>query len=177
MILRNDIIEIGRYNKPHGVNGEISASLDVDIDVLDEFSCLISDIDGIFVPFFVDAMRSKSSSTVLLSIEGVTSEVKATLLVNKEIYVLKSEYEKLSDDDDCDEMPIDFFIGFGVVTHDGHQVGTIVDVDDTTINVLFVVESPMGEEVAIPAANELITNLDFDSKTIEMSLPVGLLDL
>jgi len=177
MILRDDIIEIGRYNKPHGVNGEISASLDVDIDVLGEFSCLISDIDGIYVPFFVEAMRTKSVSTALLTIDGIANEDQAVLLVNKDIYVLKSEYEKLSDDEDCDEMPIDYFIGFKMTTDEGEDVGTIVDVDDTTENVLFIVERPDGDEVSVPAADELITDLDLDGKRIEMSLPAGLLEL
>jgi len=177
MILRDDIIEIGRYNKPHGVNGEISASLDVDIDVLGEFSCLICDIDGIYVPFFVEAMRTKSVSTALLTIDGIANEDQAVLLVNKDIYVLKSEYEKLSDDEDCDEMPIDYFIGFKMTTDEGEDVGTIVDVDDTTENVLFIVERPDGDEVSVPAADELITDLDLDGKRIEMSLPAGLLEL
>lgn len=177
MILRDDIIEIGRYNKPHGVSGEISASLDVDIDVLGEFSCLISDIDGIFVPFFVEAMRTKSVSTALLTIDGIANEDQAALLVNKDIYVLKSEYEKLSDDEDCDEMPIDYFIGFKMTTDEGEVVGDIVDVDDSTENVLFIVERPDGNEVSVPAADELITNLDLDGKTIEMALPMGLLEL
>ncbi len=177
MILRDDIIEIGCYNKPHGVNGEISATLDVDIDLLDSFSCLISDIDGIFVPFFVEKKRPKGASTALLTIDGITSEVQAALLVNKDIHVLKSEYEKLSDDEDCDELPIDFFIGFELTASDGTQVGTIVDVDDATENVLFIVERPDGDEIPVPAADELIVALDVEARTIEMDLPQGLLEL
>ena len=59
MILRDELIAIGRYNKPHGVAGEISATIDVDIDTLKELSCLVSDIDGIFVPFFVNSCRPR----------------------------------------------------------------------------------------------------------------------
>ncbi len=176
MIVRDDIIVIGHYNKPHGVNGEISASVDVDVDVLDGFSCLISDIDGIFVPFFVESRRSKSSSTVLLTIDGIASDDRAALLVNKDIYVLKSEYEQLSDDEDCDELPIDYFIGFEL--RDGDEVvGSIVDIEDSTENVLFVVERPGGDEVAVPAADDLITHLDLEGKVIGMALPAGLLEL
>ena len=71
MILRDELIAIGRYNKPHGVAGEISATIDVDIDTLKELSCLVSDIDGIFVPFFVNSCRPKSQETVLLTIDGM----------------------------------------------------------------------------------------------------------
>ena len=94
MITRDALIKIGRYNKPHGVNGEISATLDVDTEVLTHFSCLVSDIDGIFVPFFVTGSRDKSAQVTLLSIDGVTSDEQASMLVNKDIFVLRREYEK-----------------------------------------------------------------------------------
>lgn len=177
MILRDDIIDIGRYNKPHGVNGEISATLDVDIEVLDGFSCLISDIDGIFVPFFVEGMRSKGASTALVTIDGIGDENQAAMLVNKDIYVLKSEYEQLSEEQDCDELPIDYFIGFEVKDSHAGDIGTIVDVDDTTDNVLFIVERADGNEVYLPAADELIVDIDVDKHMLEMALPEGLLEL
>ncbi|WP_407405780.1 ribosome maturation factor RimM [Sodaliphilus sp.] len=177
MILRDDILCIGRYNKPHGVNGEISASLDVDFEFLRNFSCLISEIDGIYVPFFVEYSRAKSAVSALITIDGITNEREATLLVNKDIYVRKDEYESISSDEDCDEMPIDYFIGFTLYSQEGARVGEIIDVDDATENVLFIVETPEGDEVDIPAADELVTDIDMDGESITMSLPEGLLDI
>lgn len=52
MITRNEIIEIGTFNKSHGVEGEISATFDCDVEAAGMFRCLICDMDGIFVPFF-----------------------------------------------------------------------------------------------------------------------------
>ena len=92
MITRDELISIGHYNKPHGVAGEISASVDVDIDLLQGLSCLVSDMDGIYVPFFVNSCRPKSVETVLLNIDGVNNEVEASKLVNHEIYALKRDY-------------------------------------------------------------------------------------
>ena len=71
MIRREELILVGHYNKPHGVAGEISATIDVDCDVLQELSCLVSDMDGIYVPFFVNDCRVKNADTVLLSIDGI----------------------------------------------------------------------------------------------------------
>ena len=112
MITRNQLISIGHYNKPHGVYGEISATLDIDISFLNEFKCLVSDIDGIFVPFFITELRTKNVSTALLKIDGIKNEDEAGLLVNKEIFVLKNEYEQLSFEEDVDEFPLDYFIGY-----------------------------------------------------------------
>ena len=48
MITREELIAIGHYNKPHGVAGELSATVDVEIDVLGALSCLVSEMDGIY---------------------------------------------------------------------------------------------------------------------------------
>ena len=49
--------------------------------------------------------------------------------------------------------------------------------DDTTINWLFVVETPGGEQVHVPAADELMDDIDLTARTIVMNLPEGLIDL
>ena len=92
MITRDELIAIGHYNKPHGVAGEISATLDVDVDVLRALSCLVSEIDGIFVPFCVNALRPKTADSVLMTIDGITSELEVARLVNNDIYALKREF-------------------------------------------------------------------------------------
>ena len=89
MIVREELIAIGHYNKPHGVAGEISATVDVDIDVLQALSCLVSEVDGIYVPFFVNACRPKTAETVLLTVDGIDNERDAARLVNRDIYALK----------------------------------------------------------------------------------------
>jgi len=57
------------------------------------------------------------------------------------------------------------------------DVGTIVAVDETTVNTLFEVNSPEGDELLIPASNELITAINSEEKTITINIPEGLLDL
>lgn len=78
MILRTDITEAGVFNKPHGIKGEISATLDFDID-LSDVKCIVLDVEGIFVPFFIVSVRPKTSETVLITINGIDSEQKARL--------------------------------------------------------------------------------------------------
>ena len=102
MITREELIAIGHYNKAHGVAGEISATIDVDFEVLRALSCLVSDIDGIFVPFFVNSVRPKNSDTVLLTIDGIDTEMEAARLVNHDIYALKRDYRQENDEYDAD---------------------------------------------------------------------------
>lgn len=176
MITRDELIAIGRYNKPHGVAGEISATIDVDMDTLQGLSCLVTDIDGIFVPFFVNACRPKSQETVLLTIDGIDNEKEVSRLVNHDIYALKRDYRQESLDSDADGFPLDYFIGFELHDSDGERVGEITDVDEQTENAIFIVDSE-GAELMVPATDELIVEFDLDKKVMVMDLPQGLLNL
>lgn len=176
MITREELIAIGHYNKPHGVAGEISATVDVDFDLLSELTCLVSEIDGIYVPFFVNSCRAKTSETVLLTIDGVSNENEAAQLVNHEIYALKRDYDEELVDTDADALPLDYFIGFLMRDAAGKQIGEITDVDEQTENALFIVDHD-GDAIMVPASEDFIVEFDLDERVIVMDLPQGLLDL
>lgn len=175
MITRNEIIEIGTFNKSHGVEGEISATFDCDVEAAGMFRCLICDMDGIFVPFFPEYTREKSSTSVIVKIDGIDSAESVRILVNKRIYVLKSEYSKFSEEEDYDDYPVDFFIGFTVEDETG-LIGTITAVEDSTDNVLFIVSNGTSR-VYVPAVDDFIEDINIEKKTITMSLPEGLVDM
>lgn len=172
MIDRNNITAIGEFIKPHGIKGEISAALDIDVADIDALHCIICDMEGIPVPFFISACRPKGSDTALLTIDGVGNETEAAQFAGKTIYALKSDIQL---EEDTDGMYVSDMIGFTIVTDTGTTVGTITDIEDSTANILFIVATPSGNTTYIPAAEQLITNLDLHSKTIEMDLPEGLL--
>ena len=176
MITREELIAIGQYNKPHGVTGEISATLDVDLELLQGLSCLCSDMDGIYVPFFINACRPKTHETVLLTIDGIDNELEASRLVNHVIYALKREYQQECEEADADGYPLDYFIGYELQDNDGKRVGEITGVDEQTENAIFFV-SRNGEEILIPASDELIVEFDMDNHVLKMDLPDGLIDL
>ena len=178
MITRDQLIEIGHFNKAHGVNGEVNASLLIDVDHLPSLSCLVCDMDGIYVPFFVEAMRPKGATTVLLTIDGFTSEQEVAALVGKDIFALKSDYDELANqvDEDDDELPLDYFIGFRLTDNDT-PVGEIVDVDESTENALFIVRRDDATQVAIPAVDDLIVSMDMEQRVLDMDLPEGLLSI
>lgn len=176
MITRDMLIEIGHCNKTHGVKGELSVSLDVDVDTLRQMECLVFNVDGIFVPFFVTGCRDKSASTALLRFDGIDTDEQAAMLAGCDVYALKTTYEQLSDEADDDVLPLDYFIGFEI--RDGEiVVGNVVDINDATDNVLFVVERPDGSTVQLPAVDDLVADIDDDNRVLVMDLPAGILDL
>lgn len=56
------------------------------------------------------------------------------------------------------------------------KLAEITDVDESTINVLLQIDHN-GEELLLPAAEELILSADHENKTLAVSIPEGLLDL
>ena len=64
------LTEAGVFGKPHGIKGEIAASIDIDgIDIAaDDF--VFARIDGLDVPFRVEAVRYKGSG-YLLTLKGL----------------------------------------------------------------------------------------------------------
>ena len=66
-----------------------------------------------------------------------------------------------------------YFRGFTVVdAGNGHELGVIDSVDDATENVLFEIG-----DLLVPAADDLILDIDHEGKTIKMQLPEGLTEL
>ena len=174
MIREEDLQCVGKLLKPHGICGEITALLSMDVD-LSELSCIFLKLDGIFVPFFLNGVRPKSSETDLLTIDGIDNEVQAAGLCPNDIYAL------------AEELPADGeMAGEGMYASDlkdfrifnnGEIIGKIIGIDDTTENYLFIVETPSGDSLLIPVADEYIAGLDPENKSLFMELPEGLIGI
>ncbi len=176
MIAAESLTEIGHFVKPHGINGELSAVIDRDIDI-DSLRCIVVSIDGIFIPFFLRSWRSRGNESVLLEIDDINDEKHAKLLAGKTIYGLTDELPRDNEsDDEEDGFYASDFIGWKVFA-DGVELGTINDIDDSTANVLFIIERPDKRSVFIPVADEFITAIIPEDKSIEMELPTGILDI
>jgi len=67
-------------------------------------------------------------------------------------------------------------VGFLIKDVNEGEIGKVIDVDDSTINTLFVVDHN-DTEVLIPAQEDFIVDLDRKKRIITMQIPVGLLDL
>lgn len=176
MITIEQITEIGHFNQPHGIKGEINAVIHENVDI-EALSCIILDIDGIYVPFFINGIRTRGSRSFLISVDGIDSEQKASLLAKKSIFALTGETIGTAEDNDACGFYAEDLIGFDIETEDGNFKGIVDDVDDSTENVLFVVKTDSGKTHLIPVADELITEIDTDRHLITVELPDGLLDI
>lgn len=175
MIPTDELSPIGRFVKPHGIKGEISAATDYDADTLRALPCIFLCIDGLYVPFFIESVRERGQGALLLTIDGIDTQQQAAAIASKDFYAKSSDLPEEEDTEDGG-FYLDDLIGYTV--NDGPDlVGTVTDYDDSTANVLLLVERPDGRTVHIPAAAELFEAVDADNKTIIMNLPEGITEL
>jgi len=176
MIRRSDITPIGDIHKPHGIRGELSVSLDEGIDPR-ELRCIVLDIDGIYVPFFIGAARTRGADSWLVKIDGIDDEKAAMALARHEVFAMADD---VADDEDDPEGGIHLYdlVGYTLDDARGHKIGTITDIDDSTANVLLtVLTDGDGRSIFVPFADELLTALDTHTRTVAIDIPDGLINL
>lgn len=176
MIKLSEIAEVGHFNKPHGIKGEISVSIEEDID-LNDVKCIIIQIDGIFVPFFLNSIRPKTADTFLVTIDGIDSEEKAQELTNRSFYILRSDLPEYEEDEEEDGFYASDLIGFEIDDINSGNVGVITDINDQTQNILFVVKTSGEKEILIPVADEFILSIDQENQVIKTDIPSEILTL
>lgn len=176
MIKADDLIEIGKFQKTHALKGELNAILDIDPDFFEEGNPLIVDIEGVYVPFYIIGIRPKGSTSFLLKIDGIDNESEAKTFVNRSFYAIKKSYADFTGVS-IEEIDNQDFAGYSLFDiSTGEKLGIVTEIDDSTENVLFVVEND-GESLLIPATDDFIESIDDENKTIMMSLPEGLIDI
>lgn len=173
MIRKESVYKIGRIGKPHGVDGEVSFHFDDDVFCRVDADYLVLDIDGILVPFFIDDYRFKGSETALVRFADIDTQERARDLTGCDVY-----FPREHSDAAADTISWAAVVGFHVVdAASGKPVGEITGVDDSTINVLFCLVTPGGDDILVPASGELVADIDTEGRTITMRLPDGLLNI
>lgn len=169
MLKKEDFIHFGKFLKPHGTKGEIGLQGD-DYALGDECDFVAVDIDGILVPFFFEYCRTKNNDAMILKMERMNSAEEVRYLTNREVYIPREWVEE------SDNLSWSYFKGFKATDKKAGPIGEITDVDDSTINTLFVIEKG-GDEILIPAQEEFIADINHNKREITFDLPEGLISL
>ena len=177
MIEEKNLTAVGKFQKTHALKGELNVILDIDPDFFIDDNPLIVNIDGAFVPFYIESVRGKGATTSLVKLEGIDNLDEAKVLVNSTIFVDRQKLKDYFEDNGEELFLEDDLTGYRVIDEKEGEVGTILRVDDSTQNVLFVIEDKEGEEIYIPVADDFIVAIDEDKQEIIATLPEELLNL
>lgn len=170
MIKQDDVYKIGRIGKPHGIKGELTMMVEDDVFDRVEGEYLILLIDGILVPFFIEDYRFRSEQSALVKFCDIDTQERASELTGCDVFFPRS----LSDSDDTDTLTWQEAIGYQVADdNSGKTLGTISYIDTSTANTLIELDNGM----LIPAAYEIIKDINTEQRLITMSLPEGLMEI
>lgn len=170
MIKKEEVYKIGRIGKPHGVKGELSFHFDDDVFDRVNADYIVLDMEDILVPFFIDEYRFRSDETALIKFTDINTGEQARELTGHDIYFPRALADEADGTSSAAQM-----IGFSIIhAGNGKNIGKLKAVDNSTINTLFEIETPEGQEVLIPATGDLVKAIDTDSQTITMHIPEGL---
>lgn len=152
-----------------------------DDDVFDttDSDYIIIETEGILVPFFFEEYRFRNDNTAIIKLEGIDTQEQAREFTNCVVYFERSKAENAEDETSTFlSQKNRQIVGFTIVdAQTGKSIGTVKDIDDSTINVLLVIEGEDRQQVLIPANEDLIEGIDLQRQTITMRLPDGLLTL
>ena len=163
MITNEQVIAIGRITRTHGKRGEIQCLMSNEYWDNADATFLILSIDNILVPFRVLDWRGKGSDSLIFQLDRITDEQSALQLIGHQAYMLKSDI--------CEEEEImptwQSLLGYRVLDTDQGELGTITDVDETTINTLVT----LNHNQLIPLHEDFIINIEPDKQLITICLP------
>ena len=181
MITENEIVHLGHFGKAHGINGEINLYTDIEAESMDieNLKMVVVNIDGIFVPFQVSSMRNKRYDSYIVQLTDINNEKQSRKLTNLDVFVMKKD-NIIQEQSDSDGLYATDLIGYTIISaSDGGIIaGKITDVDISTENALFIIKNSSSENTSlIPIVNEMIQDINPETKTIVMQLPEGLLSI
>ena len=106
----------------------------------------------------------------LLSLKGCASRDDADQLRSKLVMIDPDQAAPL----EGEQYYLFQLIGLSVRSNN-REIGPVKEVLQTGANDVYIVESPTHGELLLPAHEETIVSIDFESRLITMSLPDGLL--
>ena len=163
MITNQQVISIGRITRTHGKRGEIQCLTSNEYWENADATFLILSIDNILVPFRVLDWRGKGSDSLIFQLDRITDEQLAQPLIGSQAYMLASD---LSQDDEL--LPTwQSITGYRVLDTDQGELGTIIHVDETTINTLITLDN----DQLIPLHEDFIINIDPENELLTICLP------
>ena len=163
MITDQQVISIGRITRTHGKRGEIQCLTSNEYWENADATFLILSIDNILVPFRVLDWRGKGSDSLIFQLDRINDEQMAQQLIGCQAYMLATD---LSEDDEL--LPTwQSITGYRVLDTDQGELGTIIHVDETTINTLITLDN----DQLIPLHEDFIINLEPDKQILTICLP------
>lgn len=173
-------VAVAKVGKSFGTRGELTMT------IYDTFPTdftmeepLFVYIDKLVVPLFFQSFERRGQRGSVVSFADFDTPLRAAELIGRELLIFEQDQPRalsLGGDEEGDEIYLEDLVGYEASFEGYDAKGEIIDFVDDDFNPLFTVDID-GQEVLIPAADELIVEFDTEQRTILFALPEGLLEL
>jgi 16S rRNA processing protein RimM len=162
-------LAVGKLGRTYGIKGEMF------MDVLTDFPERLKPGMTLYAgqnnqPLKLCSLRPHGGKT-LVAFEGASTREQAQQLVNQ---VVKVRAEGLPDLPEG-EYYHHQLLGLRVFADDGQELGRLEQILETGANEVYLVRAPDGQELLLPAIDEVILAIDLDKGEVHVHLLPGLL--
>ena len=167
-----DYYSIGKIAATYGLNGEVvlQHALGKKTDLKGLQTIFIEEKKSSFLPYFVESATIKSAKEIYLKLEGFSTKESARKLSQKEVWLLKADFDKYAGK----SSPISL-LGYTMI-NEGKEIGEVIEVIEQPLQVLCKIMY-QGNEALIPIHEESLEKIDKKQKQVFVTLPEGLLDI
>ena len=162
--------QVGIIVKPQGVKGEVK------VKISSPRPERFYNLEKVYIRFnklqtcSIENIRI-SNGFVFLKLTDIDSRNDAELLRNKEILISEDQLIDLEEN----EYFVHDLIGCQVITEEGLKIGEIEDIIQNSSNDIYLVKNQQGQEILIPAINDVVINVDIKERQVTIHVLEGLL--
>jgi 16S rRNA processing protein RimM len=157
-------VVIGKLRRPHGISGEIL------LEILSENPENFEVGKQIFIGSRkmlckINSLR-QTNKLWLISLEGYESREQVALLTNQQVFMRKDELKNLPEG----RFYHHEVIGMRVLDEKNALLGEVSEILVTGANDVYVVKTPAGEDLLIPAIKSVVQNIDRETRCMVVRL-------
>ena len=162
-------LAVGKLGRPHGVHGEVV------LHVLTDFPERLHSGAEVYLGAKRTSTKIKNTrqhrDKLLVAFEGVFDRTQADVFRNQMVFVPAADVPPLPEG----EYYYHELLGLQVVTDQGQMLGTLKEIIETGANDVYVVRPEKGQDVLLPAIDDVILDIDLEEGVIETHLLPGIL--
>lgn len=167
-----EFVEIGYITKTHGLRGEVQVVFSYHEPEKLKLNAVFLEINGKMVPYFTSSFKLSQQTLGYFQFEDINHIDKAQPLVKKKLFLSK----KLMPKKKKEEFTFRDLEGFAAIDENYGDLGKILSVREYPQQFLAAVNYK-EKEILFPLSEDFITRIDIDNKTLNISLPDGLLEV
>ena len=170
---KEDCFYLGKIVKKYSFKGELLIKLDSDDpEIYTEMESVFVEKNKSLIPFFIERSSLHKSELLRVKFEDINNDEDTDPLLKCDLYLPLEFLPKLTGN----KFYYHEIIGYTVEDKNFGEVGTITGVNDSTSQALFEIDRN-GKEVLIPLIDDFIKNVDRKTKTLQLEVPKGLIEI